>query len=67
MPTAKQKMNCIITKKVNQYVESRQCKLNCVKLSFVGSELADMSANSDREFIKPIKELQIKVFFRPVS
>ena len=23
MPTAKQKMNCIITKKVNQYVESQ--------------------------------------------
>ena len=57
-----------IREKMNaEFSAAGQCKLNCVKLSFIGSELADMSANSDREFIKPIKELQIKVFFRPVS
>ena len=44
-----------------------ECKLNCVKLGFVGSALAAMAAYADCEFINTLKELQIKVFFRPVS
>ena len=45
MPTAKQKMNCIITKKVNQYVESQMPSLLWRRLAILFLCLSNSSSS----------------------